>query len=235
MPRAKVKVVTGYIPIAGHPRGPGEYGALGEKLRELKAPVQPFYGRETSTWLFDLINALKFAPTWSVADNPQKNTLAYHCVQHQKFQWLFDAMKMDDEADSFVWLDYGICHVPGVTPGVINAFLDSVQRGDLAVPGCWPRGDIRDDVPCWRFCGGLLVVPRALVQPLKNLIQAIAMLHINVTKNVTWEVNTLARAEQTDKLPIRWYKADHDQTMFTAYREGAAVESALAFVKEIRP
>jgi hypothetical protein len=52
---------------------------------------------------------------------------------------------------------------------------------------------------------------------LKNLIQAIALLHINVTKNVTWEVNTLARAEQTGKLPIRWYAADHNETMFTNY------------------
>lgn len=217
MSRVKVKVVTGYIPIAGHPRSAAEYGALGEKLRELKAPVQPFYGAITSTWMYDMIKALPFGPTWSVADNPEKNTLAYHCANHQKFQWLFDATKLDNDADTFVWVDYGICHVPGVTPGVINACLEKVQKADFAIPGCWPRGDIRDDIPCWRFCGGLLVVPRTFVQPLKNLMQAIALLHVNVTKNVTWEVNTLARLEQTDKLPLRWYAADHNETMFTNY------------------
>ena len=60
-----------------------------------------------------------------------------------------------------------------------------------------------------------MVVDRRDVQPLKNLIQAIALLHINVTKNVTWEVNSLARAEQPGKVPIRWYAADHNEQLFT--------------------
>ena len=62
-----------------------------------------------------------------------------------------------------------------------------------------------------------MVVPREYVQSLKNLVQAIVMLHTNVTKRITFEVNTLARAEQTGKVPIRWYKADHNETMFTGY------------------
>ncbi len=218
MRKPKLKVVTGYIPIAGHPRDAAEYGALGEKLRELKYPVQPFYAAVTSTWLYDMINALPFGPTWSVADNPQKNTLAYHCVQHQKFQWLYDASRMDPEPDTFIWLDYGICHVPGVNPGVINACLDAIRRGDLAIPGCWPhRGQVDDAFPCWRFCGGFMVIPRKHVQRLNLLLKTLIMFHVQVTKNVTWEVNTLARAEQTDMLPIRWYQADHNETMFTNY------------------
>lgn len=216
----RCRVVTGYIPIADHPRTAKEYGELGEKLRGLKAPVQPFYGAVTSTWLYTLISKLSYAPTWSVADNPAKNTLAYHCVQYQKFQWLLEASKMDKDSDTFIWIDYGICHVPGVNVGVINEFLARVRRSDFAIPGCWPRSNIRDDVPCWRFCGGLMVVPRSSISKLKNLVQIMALLHIGQTKNVTWEVNTLARVEQTDKLPIRWYAADHDQTMFTNYWAG---------------
>lgn len=216
----RCKVVTGYIPIKDHPRSSKEYGKLGEKLRDLKVPVQPFYGRETSTWLYTLISSLSFAPTWSVADNPQKNTLAYHCVQYQKFQWLLEAAKLDPDPDTFIWIDYGICHVPGVNVGVINAFLSKVRQGDFAIPGCWPRANIRDDIPCWRFCGGLIIVPRSSISALKNLMQAMTLLHIGKTKNVTWEVNTLARVDQTDKLPIRWYAADHNQTMFTNYEIG---------------
>jgi hypothetical protein len=213
----QVKVVTGYVPIADHPRSPKEYGALGEKLRELKTPVQPFYQAVTSCWLYQMIEQLPFGPTWSVADNPQKNTLAYHCANHEKFRWLYEAARMDQEPDVFVWIDYGIMHVPGVTSAVINAMLDRVRKDDLAIPGCWPVGQIDDARPCWRFCGGLMVVPREYVQPLKNLIQAITMLHVNVTKNVTWEVNSLARAEQSGKLPFRWYAADHNETMFANY------------------
>lgn len=213
----KLKVVTGYIPIAGHPRTAAEYGALGEKLIGLKAPVRPNYGVVTATWLYSLIEKLPFQPIWSVADNPAKNTLAYHCVQHEKFQWLYNAMKEDPDTDTFIWLDYGICSVPGVTVSVINEFLERVKRNDTAIPGCWPVGNVDDRNPCWRFCGGLLVLDRRDIQPLKNLIQAIALLHISTTKNVTWEVNTLARAEQTGKIPIRWYAADHNQTMFENY------------------
>lgn len=212
-----VQVVTGYVPIKDHPRKPDEYGALGEQLRALKAPVQPFYGNVSSCWLYQMIEALPFYPSWALGDNRAKNTLAYHCVQHQKFQWLYEASRTNQDADTFVWLDYGIAHVPGVTAAVINDCLDKIKKGDLAIPGCWPVGQINDAFPCWRFCGGFLVVPREYVQPLKNLIQAVCMLHVNVTKRVTFEVNTLARAEQTGKLPIRWYQADHDQTMFTGY------------------
>ena len=216
MSKVKVKIVTGYIPIAGHPRSPEEYGKLGEGLRELKAPVHPMYGSVTSTWLYKMIEAMPFEPVWSVADNPHKNTLAYHCVQHEKFNWLYQASVMDKESDVFVWLDYGILHVPGVTAAVINDAIDRIKRRPFVqIPGCWPRGDIDDSEPCWRFCGGFLVVPREFVQPLKNLLQAIVLLHASATQSITWEVNSLARAEQTEKVPIHWYAADHDQTMFT--------------------
>jgi hypothetical protein len=217
----KVKVVTGYVPIKDHPRTVQEYGMLGEKLRNLKVPVQPFYGAITSMWMYSMMEALPFAPTWSVGDNPQKNTLPYHCVNHQKFQWLYEASKLDQDSDTFVWIDYGIMHVPGVTAAVINEFLDRVAkkpaRHVISIPGCWPKGEVDDANPCWRFCGGLLVVPREYVQPLNNLIKAVTMLHVRVTKNITWEVNTLARAEQTGKLPFRWYAADHNQSMFENY------------------
>ena len=43
------------------------------------------------------------------------------------------------------------------------------------------------------------------------------MLHVNVTKKVTFDPNTMARAEQANKLPMRWYLADHNQTMWENY------------------
>ena len=213
----KIKVVTGYIPLAEHPRSPAEYGALGEKLRELKYPVQPFYANVTSTWLYQMIDALPFAPTWSVADNGLKNTLPYHCVQHEKFNWLYQAAKMDPEPDTFVWVDYGLAHIPRWTSGGMNDFLARVRKDDLAIPGCHQRAEVRADIPCWRFCGGLFVVPRQHIGPLKNLIQAMALLHCSATHNIEWEVNCLARVEQTDRLPIRWYKADHDASIYENY------------------
>jgi hypothetical protein len=214
----KIKVVTGYIPLVAGPRPPEVYGELGEKLKELNVPVHPFYDIVRKTWMYKMVEQLPFTPTVSKGDNAMKNTFLYHCIQHQKFQWLYDAMVKDkDRTKVFVWIDYGICSVPGVTPAVINAMLDRVTRNGLCIPGCWPLGEIRDDVPCWRFCGGLLVVPRRHVQALKNAVQAMALLHISATHNVSWEVNTLARVEQSGKVPIKWYAADHNETMFNNY------------------
>jgi hypothetical protein len=216
--KAKVCAVTGYIPLPHHPRETKEYHYLGEKLRELKVPLRPFYQNVTSTWMFNLIEKLSYAPTWAVADNGEKNSLGYHCVQHQKFQWLYEASRMDKEADTFVWLDFGVCHQPNVTVPVINECLGRIKKGDFAIPGCWSKGEVNDEFPCWRFCGSFLIVPREHIQKLKNLIQSVALLYIGKHKHVTWEVNTLARVEQTSKLPIRWYLANHDQSQFENYR-----------------
>lgn len=218
MRKAKVAVVTGYIPLMNHPRTPAEYGALGEKLKELKYPVLPNYQVVTACWLYALIDSLKFEPMWATGDNPKKNSLAYHCVQHEKFDWLYRALKNWPDYDTYVWIDYGICSQPGVTPALINDFLGRIRRNDMAIPGCWPVGEVVDSAPCWRFLGSTMVVPKWAVQDLKNLIKAVTLLHLNVTRRVTWEVNTLARAEQTGKVPIRWYVADHNASQFENYK-----------------
>jgi hypothetical protein len=215
-----VAVVTGYIPLRGHPRSAAEYGALGEAIFKPLAslvPVFPFYEKLDECWMWKYIHAQKTPTTHSSGDNPEKNTLAYHCVQHQKFAWLLKAAIKRPDFDTFVWLDYGVGHVAGVTPEVIHDFLKRVKPDDFAIPGCWPRGNamINDFFPCWRFCGGVMVVPRNRVHKLYKAVKREVQRHLVATCNVTWEVNTLARVEAT--LPIRWYKADHNETMFTGY------------------
>lgn len=218
------KLVTGYVPIQGHPRSAEEYGRLGENLfGGLRGDfiVHPFYETVQETWLAKLIQKLGIDVTHSTADNPKKNTLAYHCVQHQKFAWLLKAAISDPRPDTFVWLDYGIGHVPGVTADVVSNFMASVRMNDFAVPGCWLRNVllINDYFPCWRFCGGLMVVPRDKVHRLYKTIKQEVANHIKRTRNVTWEVNSLAVIERCLPGPLRWYQADHDQTMFTNYAE----------------
>jgi len=105
-----LKVVTGYVPIAGHPRTPQEYGALGEKIfAEFAArgvvPITAFYETLAECWLWKYVHSLKHPTTHSPGDNPEKNSLAYHCVQHQKFAWLLKAAIKDPKPDVFVWVD----------------------------------------------------------------------------------------------------------------------------------
>lgn len=215
-----IKVVTGYVPISGHPRSAAEYGELGEgifKPLSQAVRVQPYYDKLGECWMWNYVQALKTPTTHSTADHSKKNTLAYHCVQHQKFAWLLKAAIDDPSFDTFVWIDYGIGHVPGVTPEVILEFLERVKLGDFAIPGCWTKANAlnSDLFPCWRFCGGVMVVPRGDVHKLYKGIKREVQRHLKLTNNVTWEVNTLARIEAS--LPLRWYQADHNETMFTGY------------------
>ena len=215
-------LVTGYIPIQGHPRTAKEYGELGENMFKGLAgdfTIHPFYEQVPDTWLSKYLHGLHFTPTHSAGDNPAKNSLAYHCVQHQKFGWLLKAALQHPEADTFVWMDYGIGHVPGVTPDIVNEFM-AVVKPEIAIPGCWERQGlmINDFFPCWRFCGSLMVFPRTKLHKCYKIIKREVAAHIMKTANVTWEVNSLAHAEP-NLPPIRWYKADHNETMFTNYPE----------------
>ena len=214
-------LVTGYVPIRLHPRSAAEYGSLGDNIfggLQGDFTTHPFYETVEETWLWKLIKKLGIDVSHSTADNPAKNSLAYHCVQHQKFGWLLKALVSHPDTKTFVWMDYGIGHVPGVTQDVVADFMAAVKDDDFAIPGCWPLATtlINDYFPCWRFCGGLLVVPRDTVYPLYKGIRREVEKHIKQTRNVTWEVNSLAAAEPALP-PVRWYLADHDQTMFTHY------------------
>jgi hypothetical protein len=217
----KKVVVTGYVPIQNHTRSPKEYGELGELYGKIDCVaadcvVMPFYETVAETWLHKyLLHAGKV--THSAGDNPAKNSLAYLCVQHQKFAWLMKAA-IKYPADTYIWIDYGIARLPGVTPEVVQRFLEAIEPDDFAIPGCWEHQGllINDYFPCWRFCGSLMVVPRSKVYKLYKGVKRTVQAHIAKTHNVTWEVNTLAEAEHILP-PIRWYKADHNASMFDNY------------------
>jgi hypothetical protein len=224
---ANVKVITGYVPIQDHPRTAAEYGALGEKifvpLGLAGINCERFLGTVENTWLYKLLERAQMdnhdmvVPV-AAGDNPRKNTLAYHCVQHEKFKWLVQAAVADLISDTFVWLDYGVGHVPGVEPEIVEDFINQIKRDDFAIPGCWkdPLFYI-DAVPCWRFCGGVMVVPRQDIPVLFQAITKVVAGRLDDGRGVTWEVNSLAEAEKEGLISPRWYQADHNATMFTGY------------------
>lgn len=211
----KTKLVTGYVPIPGHPRNAGEYGELGEKLAGVPVRKKAFYMRVEDTWLSKFVRGLPHPPAVSAFDNAPKNTLAYHCVNHQKTSWLVQAADEDPDADVLVWVDYGIFRLPGVNNQSIYEFMERLDDKAIYAPGCWDKAPVESQGPCWRFCGSVLAVPRKLVDQLDYAVRCAARQHITNTKNVEWEVNTWARVEAKAKLPFHWYKADHNVSMFT--------------------
>lgn len=213
----RVKLVTAYVPIPGHPRGPEEYGALGEKLGGVPVPKKCFYQPLTACWMHKYIEKLPFKPRPSEGDNPAKNTMMYHVVNHEKLTWLRQAADEDPDADVLVWVDYGIFHQPGVCNEAIYAFFQKLDDKAIYAPGCWPKGVVEASVINWRFCGSVLAVPRKMIERMDFEARVAARKHISSTKNVEWEVNTWARLEQSTRLPIHWYKADHDVSQFTNF------------------
>jgi len=219
-----IVIVTGYVPIRSHPRSEAEFRKLGRRLtQELQAEVWEAQGVPLQDcWLYKYLvgQPPDFKFTHSVSDDPHKNSLGYHIVQAQKTEFLYGA-HLVVPAKVYVWVDYGIFHVPGVTPEIIDNFVDRA-RGEraIAIPGCWKRGEFTytEKHPCWRFCGGVMVVPYPHVWRLNQALQLQYRNHIERTKNVSWEVNMLAELEEDQPdIPIWWYQADHDASLFTAY------------------
>jgi hypothetical protein len=216
-----ITAVTAYVPIPGHPRSEEAYRALGEQLLAVDIPLMSVEATIEDCWLYEFLMQRQKRFTHSTADNPRKNSIAYHIVQAQKSEWLVEAAYVNPAADVLVWIDYGIFHVSGVTGPIIRDFLIRAKDEQaIAIPGCWDKNYKYDDKwPCWRFCGGVLVVPREQVIDFDTAMKREYVTWLDRTNNLSWEINTLARVEKGEpRLPIWHYKADHDASMFTAYR-----------------
>lgn len=218
-----IKLVSGFCPIPGHPRSQREYSELARNFGDVDGSIAVNYQDDVEElWLMKYLKWAGVKVTHSEGDNPAKNTLIYHAVQHEKLRWMVMAADQIPQPDVFAWIDYGIFHVPGVTATVISEFVQRASREKtIVIPGCWDKQlPISDALPCWRFCGGLFVVPRKFLFDLQSAFQATAIKLIRENGHVSWEVNTLARVERDyPHLPIWWYNADHNQTMFTNYPE----------------
>jgi hypothetical protein len=220
--------VTAFVPIPDHPRSESDYHALGRQLLDLDIPLLFMEDRIENCWLYNFFLLRGTSFTWSQADNPKKNSAAYHMVQAEKTQWLVSAALERPYIDVFVWIDYGIMHIPGMTGDIIREFLQrAANEQAIAIPGCWGKGEHKynDEFPYWRFAGGLMTVPRRYVIPLNLAMKREYIRWFNETGNVSFDVNTLARVEEREPdLPIWHYVADHNASMFTNYRATELVQ-----------
>lgn len=214
-----VVIVTGYIPLPEHPRSKEEYRRLAGLLVGLPAPVLFFEADDiTHCWLHEFLCGYTNEVTWPVADNPRKNTKNYMIVQAQKSAWIAAAADQCI-ADVFVWIDYGIAHLPDVTRELIESFIKRVDGEQvIAIPGCWPPGEYDEAQPNWRFCGGVMVVPSRWAKLFFRAMQVEYVDWLRETGSLSWDVNTLARVEARTHLPIWHYRADHDRSLFENYR-----------------
>src|SRR5258708_2804770 len=159
-------LVTGYVPIANHPRKPEEYDKLAEKIADISdlLPQPPYFIQHPieRCWLYNFIKWSGIEPTHSVADNPAKNSMAYHIVQHQKVVWLVQAAFNVPDVDVLCWVDVGIHSAPGINNAIIaDAIMAAQNETSIVIPGCWSReqGKLAADSQVnWRYCGGAFFV-----------------------------------------------------------------------------
>ncbi|HEX6827081.1 MAG TPA: hypothetical protein VF077_12260 [Nitrospiraceae bacterium] len=216
-----ISAVTAYVPLPGHPRNEETYRELGRQLMDTEIPLILMEGQLEQCWMHQYLQHRNKRYTHSVADNPRKNSISYLIVQAQKSEWLVAAAEHRPDVEVFVWIDFGIFSVPGVNGHIIQEFLlRAMHEQAIAIPGCWDKNYQYDDSqPCWRFCGGVMVVPRQYVMQFDYAMKREYVRWLEQTNNLSWEVNTLARVEKLDpELPLWWFKADHDATMFTSYQ-----------------
>ena len=235
-----IKLVTGYVPLLTHPRRQAEYRALGAKLLALPIDID-FYSdtKLEDCWLWRAAHQMKILPCAPDSNNPNKDTLDYLCIQHQKTEWLEWSQKNNPNIDTFVWVDYGIFHMPDIAEQIILDFLAAVERRKskvIEIPGCLPfSSSVPVETPYWRFCGAILVCPAVLVVPFSNLVKQLATEHMEISGRATWEVNTWAMVEKQQMVPIRqYYVSSHNLELFTAYEAVGAIKLHMIVKDEAR-
>ena len=139
-------------PIPGHPRPPPPSTASCSRwykeLRDRGAEITPIFSKPEQLWLLRLLltqqteRALTNKQVkWAEYDNPAKNTLLYHCVNHQKFQWLLEAYNADgadlSPYDTYVWMDFGIRRI--LSGEATNAARWTLSTGSSVTT--WPYPD----------------------------------------------------------------------------------------------
>jgi hypothetical protein len=172
-----------------------------------------------------------------------KDTKDFMILMNAKTEFIKRVRDKGVHADHYVWIDAGIGKIFRDPVTSYNRLATILAGGaalpaDRAViPGCWARNERdgarngRDDGDddssraafdalltrvSWRFCGGVFVIPRGLVDLFYYHALA-ACEEIRVRAGLAiWEVNLWDYLEQGCRVPIQWRKADHNELLFEA-------------------
>lgn len=232
-----IRVVTGYVELPDHFRGPDYYRPLGDKLMkcldEIGVDYDAFDKDESPAALtYYRYNGLK--PIRSLTqESGIKDTALYHICQYEKLELLKRSLISDKgaEREVYVWIDYSVFQHQDLTKEDIENWLMVVDNTKVVVS----PGDIRLSAkplhqhyvgrfdiapfPDWYVLGSVLAVPRYDVMPMcikqKWEVEDLATAH----GLLTWEVNIWSSmARRMFPKPWNIYRASHDASMFSNLR-----------------
>lgn len=152
--------------------------------------------------------------------NKEKDSQAFLSLMNAKPELLLLASKLV-QADAYVWFDLGILKISKIHKRFVERmerFSESValHPNKILFPACYGRDRIPFGnmfvAPIWRFCGGILIVPAALVSRFNELHVA-ELAKCKAANKFTWEVNLFAACEQEQPDLFLGYTADHNDTI----------------------
>lgn len=225
-----VVAVTGFVPDAFPARhlSPEQFAGLGQRLRDALGSRLVVHERAWGDcWAAEMVRRIPdLLPSCA---NPPADRFATpgdmvrsNVVLLERFRWLAETTATLGPGDTVVWIEWSILKQAGVTPEILRAFLDAVERDPPAAitgPGCWPLSPIDDREAHWRFVGSCLVVPARLAGDLYSAVVGVVLTRTATTRRLSWDMNSLAYVELLGVLPFAWYPAGHDETQFTRYGE----------------
>jgi hypothetical protein len=230
-----VRIVTGYHRLDAH-RSHGEYVRLGNKLLTLPVPITFFCERghdfdirenvevmpAGQYWLSEMISSRPsgIEPRRPLSDNPEKDTVAFHVVQHQKTKWLAQAA-VDHPFDMLVWVDLGIFHVPGVTAEGVLSLVERAAKlptDKITLASIWgpPKDVALYSQVGWHCAGGVAIVPGTMAAYWHGLVVSAANELFDSFHRVTYEVNDWTAAWILAPQSFRHYLCDHNHTILEA-------------------
>lgn len=150
--------------------------------------------------------------------NADKDTLEYIALMNCKAEMIWSVVPfLSTSTGPLVWIDAGIMKIfKGPTPNFKQFQVASYATDKVTAPGCWSQvqgqgqgQDTRNSI-CWRFCGGILVVPPALATRLYNGCRDVLTTMFG-SQQIAWEVNVWAELEARDSSLFEWRSADHNE------------------------
>jgi hypothetical protein len=149
--------------------------------------------------------------------NHTKDTKEYLSLMNTKAEFILRGMDLCND-DTFIWIDYGILKIIKDKLKFINKLkiINEMKFNKIQIPGCWDAGRaFYVDSVNWRFCGGVFIIPREIIQEFyqhsKNILTDFCSLPLY---KLTWEVNIWTIVERDRmKEKIDWYLANHNDSI----------------------
>jgi hypothetical protein len=147
------------------------------------------------------------------ARNPVKDTADYLALVNSKTELVRRTIDTIGADATHAFIDFGLFHIIRDKQRAqhrIRALRETYVEL-VTLPGCTHDVSHHLDRVNWRFCGGFFYGPTAAMRTFAEQHQkrALALL-----PTLSWEVNVWAWMERHGELACRWYKADHNDSIF---------------------